>query len=77
MYTYIYIYIYLQDEGALDKGKSSRYWMKIPSVQYSLLEGDCMMHVEAFQWLICIFTGRLRANCHQLYESSRFLTRDS
>ena len=27
-----------------------------------------MMHVEALQWLNCIFTGRLRTNCHQLYE---------
>ena len=27
-----------------------------------------MMHVEALQWLNCIFTCRLRANCHQLYE---------
>ena len=35
---------------------------------YSLLGGDRMMHVEALQWLNCIFACRLRANCHQLYE---------
>ena len=27
-----------------------------------------MMHVEALQWTSCIFTRRLRASCHQLYE---------
>ena len=27
-----------------------------------------MMHVEALQWPNCIFAGRLRPNCHQLYE---------
>ena len=26
------------------------------------------MHVEALQWLNRILTGRLRANCQQLYE---------
>ena len=40
----------------------------VPWVQYSLLGGDLMMRVEALQWLSCIFTRRLRANCHQLYE---------
>ena len=30
--------------------------------------GDRMMQVEALQWLDCIFTRRLRADCHQLYE---------
>ena len=40
----------------------------VPSVQYYLLGGDRMMHVEALQWLSCIFTHRLRAKCHQLYE---------
>ena len=29
---------------------------------------DRMMHVKALQWLNCIFTRRLRATCHQLYE---------
>ena len=37
-------------------------------VQYPLLGGDHMMHVEALQWPNRIFAGRLRANCHQLYE---------
>ena len=27
-----------------------------------------MMHVEALQWLNCIFARRLRANCLQSYE---------
>ena len=27
-----------------------------------------MMHVEALQWLHCIFARRLRADCHQLYD---------
>ena len=26
------------------------------------------MHVEALQWLNCILTRTLQANCHQLYE---------
>ena len=30
-----------------------------------------MMHVEALQWPSCIFTGRPRANCQQLYELGR------
>ena len=40
----------------------------VPRVQYSLLGGDRMMHVEALQWLNCMFAGILRAKCHQLYE---------
>ena len=40
----------------------------VPWVQYSLLGGDRMMHVEALQWLNWIFAGRLRAKCHQLWE---------
>ena len=38
------------------------------SVMLSLLGGDRRVHVEALQWLNCICTRRLRANCHQLYE---------
>ena len=34
------------------------------------LGGDRMMHVEALQWPSCIFTRRLRANCHQLYSKN-------
>ena len=26
------------------------------------------MHVEALQWPSCIFTRRVRATCHQVYE---------
>ena len=40
----------------------------VPRVQYSLLGGDRMMHVEALQWPNRIFTRGLRAKCHQLYE---------
>ena len=91
MHTTIYIYIhthaslyinYVSPPSHVHEGVNNIQIAKFPlraeeSHKTVLFQTVLFQQYSALQWLNCIFAGRLRADCHQLYElgGATYITR--